>query len=417
MARNLARALKSDLSVRDLTEILRRKGRRGDTVLAHITPREMKILKEHGGSGTINPETGLPEFFGEDISFSDTFNFDTTSPNVFNYTPDVNYSSSGAQMPQPSGYTSSNVQPVTTTGVGSPQNADQQAMMTDYIAQVNSGEAAPGQTLWNSPPTPYDPNYVGAAWGFQPTNSFQSYVPLGTNLVDTASTSPGIGQALVNAQSGAPPAAALDQTQPTAQTSQQAGDTNAPGSQTAAGLNNPNQPGGIQGLLNQLTSNPLKLALALGGAGLGIYGNQQAKKQAANQTAAINNVAAQQSALAQPLLTQGGQLYGQAVQGNLNATNQQKFDAARAQLAQSAANTGGVGAMQATALAENMRQQAIQAQLNQGLQLLGSGDTLMNSALSTQLQAISSQGQYAQQASSAAMNFFGALGKIYGSTV
>jgi hypothetical protein len=182
-------------------------------------------------------------------------------------------------------------------------------------------------------------------------------------------------------------------------------------------LNNPNQPGGVQGFLNKLTSDPLKLALALGGAGLGIYGNQQAKKQAANQTAAINNVATQQAALAQPLLTQGGQLYGQAVQGNLNATNRQAFDAARAQLAQSAANTGGVGAMQATALAENMRQQALQTQLNQGLQLLGQGDALMNSALSTQLQAINAQGQYAQQSSAAATNFFGALAKIYGSTV
>jgi len=409
MARNLARALKSDLSVRDLTEILRRKGRRGDTVLAHITPREMAILKKHGGSGTINPETGLPEFFGEDISFSDTFNFDTSNPNVFNYTPDVNYSPSGAQMPQQSGYTASNVQPITTTGVGSPQNADQQAMMTDYIAQVNSGEAAPGQTLWNSPATPYDPNYVGAAWGFQPTNSFQSYVPLGTNLVDTASTSPGIGQALVNAQSGAPPADALGQTQQTAQTPAQAGDTNAPGSQTAAA-----KPG-LQGILDKI--DPFKLALALGGAGLGMYGASQAKSQGAKQAAAINALGQQQSALAQPFLTQGGQLYGQAVQGNLNATNRQAFDAARAQLAQSAANTGGVGAMQATALAENMRQQALQTQLNQGLQLLGQGDALMNSALATQLQAINAQGQYAQQASAAATNFFGALGKIYGSTV
>ncbi len=39
------------------------KGRNGDTMLAHITPVEAAMLKRAGGSGTINPETGLPEFF------------------------------------------------------------------------------------------------------------------------------------------------------------------------------------------------------------------------------------------------------------------------------------------------------------------------------------------------------------------
>ena len=38
-------------------------GRNGDTMLAHITPAEARMLKRRGGSGTINPKTGLPEFF------------------------------------------------------------------------------------------------------------------------------------------------------------------------------------------------------------------------------------------------------------------------------------------------------------------------------------------------------------------
>jgi hypothetical protein len=42
--------------------MIRRQGREGDTVLAHITPQEAGILKLLGGSGTINPHTGLPEF-------------------------------------------------------------------------------------------------------------------------------------------------------------------------------------------------------------------------------------------------------------------------------------------------------------------------------------------------------------------
>jgi hypothetical protein len=39
-------------------------GRNGDTMLAHINPQEAELLKALGGSGTINPETGLPEFWG-----------------------------------------------------------------------------------------------------------------------------------------------------------------------------------------------------------------------------------------------------------------------------------------------------------------------------------------------------------------
>ena len=44
-------------------ESLRQKGRNGDTVLAHINPQEAALLRAMGGSGTINPATGLPEFF------------------------------------------------------------------------------------------------------------------------------------------------------------------------------------------------------------------------------------------------------------------------------------------------------------------------------------------------------------------
>ena len=38
-------------------------GRNGDTMLAHITPAEARMLRRRGGSGTTNPSTGLPEFF------------------------------------------------------------------------------------------------------------------------------------------------------------------------------------------------------------------------------------------------------------------------------------------------------------------------------------------------------------------
>jgi hypothetical protein len=43
-------------------EELRQQGRNGDTILAHINPTEAKMLEAMGGSGTINPRTGLPEY-------------------------------------------------------------------------------------------------------------------------------------------------------------------------------------------------------------------------------------------------------------------------------------------------------------------------------------------------------------------
>ena len=44
-----------------LADALRKQGEEGDSVLAHISPREAAFLAEHFG-GDINPETGLPQF-------------------------------------------------------------------------------------------------------------------------------------------------------------------------------------------------------------------------------------------------------------------------------------------------------------------------------------------------------------------
>ena len=49
-------------NARELAETLRQMGRGPDTMLAHITPEEAQMLLEAGGSGRINPMTGLPEF-------------------------------------------------------------------------------------------------------------------------------------------------------------------------------------------------------------------------------------------------------------------------------------------------------------------------------------------------------------------
>ncbi len=54
--------VKDTYGLRNAAEMIRERGRGDDTVLAHITPQEAGILKLLGGSGTINPYTGLPEY-------------------------------------------------------------------------------------------------------------------------------------------------------------------------------------------------------------------------------------------------------------------------------------------------------------------------------------------------------------------
>ena len=48
--------------IADMAQHLQSQGRHGDNILAHINPEEAELLRQHGGMGSINPYTGLPEF-------------------------------------------------------------------------------------------------------------------------------------------------------------------------------------------------------------------------------------------------------------------------------------------------------------------------------------------------------------------
>jgi hypothetical protein len=75
-------------TIKAMAQNLQDMGRNGDTILAHITPLEAKLLHEITDGGSINPVTGLPEFFfgdffnsmGEGLSnFGDSFSKGFTS--------------------------------------------------------------------------------------------------------------------------------------------------------------------------------------------------------------------------------------------------------------------------------------------------------------------------------------------------
>ena len=59
---NMAKGGLASAALKGYAEELRQQGRNGDTILAHINPTEAKMLEAMGGSGTINPRTGLPEY-------------------------------------------------------------------------------------------------------------------------------------------------------------------------------------------------------------------------------------------------------------------------------------------------------------------------------------------------------------------
>lgn len=50
------------MKLAEALNVVRRQGRYGDSELAHVNPREAAILRAMGGSGTVNPRTGMREY-------------------------------------------------------------------------------------------------------------------------------------------------------------------------------------------------------------------------------------------------------------------------------------------------------------------------------------------------------------------
>jgi len=87
MAKEIAKLLRTEMAA-DVTalpmlaKLLQGYGRKGDKMLAHITPEEAQRLEDEGGSGTINPHTGLPEYYDGDFMTD-------TSQEMGSFTPEA----------------------------------------------------------------------------------------------------------------------------------------------------------------------------------------------------------------------------------------------------------------------------------------------------------------------------------------
>jgi len=317
----ISKTLKMDLPA--LAEMLRSKGRGKDTMLAHITPKEAALLKRRGGSGSVNPDTGLPEF--ED---SGDYSFEAAPASP---TYDV----------------------VNQQGQFTPTQAD-----TGVPVQVGSSYTPGGDA--------YAPSVSPAG-----NAGYDTLTPSGQTVSQTFSTP---------LQQVVPTGAVSSTVTPTSPVSP---GVVSPDQQAAAPAK-PTDPNAPKDFSEQLKAalTPGNLArLGLTGA-LGAYGATQARKGAQQNQAATQ----EQTNIAQPYQQQGQTLIGQAQRGELSPQSQQAYQAAQAQINQGIASRGGVGANQAANQLANIYQTLLNNQYTYGLNVAQIGDNIALGAIRTSLQ-------------------------------
>jgi hypothetical protein len=353
MAKQIARLLKTDimadLDLPGLAQLLESKGRKGDTMLAHITPQEAALLKARGGAGTMNPDTGLPEFYKGDFDISQ-----------YAGEPDI----------RTGGFTKTASVPAPEFEMRSLPPSQQFPLSDPDLGQMYSTSQAPSQYSLlpqNAVPNPRTGGYVSP-------ETAQVGGQFGLNFGRPASVSlrepfgqAGEGISLQEAQAAAPSAPFF----PGAYT---------PTPEVQQALTR--EPGFLD-RLKARASSPETLE-RLGLAGLqtlpAILAAQQATAQGRRAKEEMQRMAA-------PYQQQGQALVQQAQRGELTAPAQQQIQALQARAAQGVAGRGGVGAEQAAAQTEAFRQQLLQNQYDMGLKVANIGDQIAAGAIRTGLQA------------------------------
>jgi hypothetical protein len=332
MAKQIAKLLKSTIGdTSDLKQIakdLAKKGRGGDSMLAHITPKEAELLKSAGGAGTINPDTGLLEFYdGEGGDFTPSYSFrdpDFYAPTPSSYSYDVETRPSSSYQPSQYG-----------------TDPFKGGYTTTPVETYTPPQFLPGYGV---------PRYQSAA----ERAGIGSDVPGAINLTG-----------LSDLAAGRLPTSGVAPTPVT------------PGVQTPAA-----DQSYFEKLKNKITSPETLERLGLAGIGAlpGIYAARQAAKQGKMAKQELQQLAA-------PYQTEGKRLLEQAQRGELTAPAQQQIQAMQARAAQGVAARGGVGAEQAAAQVEAFRQQLLANQYDLGLKVSGIGDQIATGAIRTGLQS------------------------------
>lgn len=312
----------ADFDLKGLAQILQSLGRKGDKILAHITPEEAEMLKEEGGSGAINPNTGLPEF-------DDGFDF-------------------GLDVGLPE-------------SIGVPEAGGQGAVSPDYEPYGPPASAAPPAAPPAATETPGAGAYATETFGQAPLYGDYTAKPVSDIMAGTTTPMPGavdLSKFGLGTQVEVPPPP-----QPLAVKPAGAAPEDLTGEQK-----------GILEKLGISTKDALKLGM--GGVGALVAGLQgRAAQQRAQQAAA------QTAAIGAPYQAAGQAQMAAAQRGELTPERQQALQAAQAQMAQGIERRGGVGAMQAATQLQTFRNQLLQDQYNYGLKIATLGDQYAANAI------------------------------------
>jgi hypothetical protein len=328
MSKTLNKSLGTDLAA--LAQVLRSKGRRGDSVLAHITPKEAALLKRRGGSGTINPDTGLPEFF-EDEDFMGGFaNIDTGE----SYTPEQ----VAEQYPQyyPGGELPQEDQVTMYTPGGAAAYIPEQEDYSGFAYPTAPAAAAPAATPAGRAAAPGAPEKPGFM------DKLGSYLSDPANLAKLGLLG---GLGLFGAKQGQ-------------QATQQG--------QAAAGQ--------IREMAPPVLARSEVAQKQYGDIAQGI-----------RASTALN--AAELASLGAPQRELGLRLMSQAESGNLSPANMKALNALKAQARQNASKRGGVGAMQAGVAEQEATANLLQQQLQLGMGTYQQGAGYSASAIQLRQQA------------------------------
>lgn len=365
MAKQIAKLLKASIQetsdLKEIAKMLAKKGRGGDTMLAHITPKEAAVLKESGGAGTVNPDTGLLEFY-DGFNIADYADFDM--PNI-----------------RTGGY-ATKAQPELSYGFNAPVTYEYSDPIGE-IAQTATGKLYPQVDFGYMPQ-----QQAGAAAG-----GFEEF-PAGMSAAASLPQMPtGIYQDGQLSSFYAPPTVGLS---PYAE--QPVFGAGGAGTQPA-----PATP--ESSALQRYVGDPLKALqkatgitgsdlLRVGLAGAGAVAGRQQAQQAAKQ---IQQATQEQKQLGAPYQQKGAELQRAAMAGELTPQSAQAYQALRAQMAQGVESRGGVGVAQAQAQLEAFRQNLLQNQYNFGLQVSQIGDQIALGAIRTGMQLDQQLGQANQQ--------------------
>ena len=372
MTKKLARLLRADIQetsdLKSIAKMLANKGRGKDTILAHITPKEASILREAGGSGTTNPETGLLEFEGgfEDFAGTQQDIINTISPPSYDYQAPLNSAESSFAIDY-----GAPAKELTAPDMSPEQYYLQQAAGQQYAGSAfpyQSAQAGTPDVGWNEAVVPGTARDI-ALQEFPPSSA--AYLNLG-------------------AQGTAPAGVPVSGEAAKAMSAQQAAAPSA-GPQPSALQKYVIDPYKALKEATGLTGADL---LRAGGAGAGaIVGRQQAKK-AAEQ---IQQATQEQKNVGQPYQQAGQELQRAAMSGELTPQGAQAYQAMRAQMAQGVESRGGIGVAQAQAQTEAFRQQLLANQYNLGLQVSQIGDNIALGAIRTGMQLDQQLNQANQQ--------------------